>query len=260
LSQLWDKWIEHNLMVYAAAIAFRVLVSLVPLALLGLGLLGALGLEDVWTDTLAPGVRDRVTMPVFEGIDYTVERIFATSSAGLIAFASLLLLWEVSRGVRAIMVVFNEIHEVKETRSIPRLLVTTLALAVVICLALIASIVLVTALPRAAGPGLGETTLTVVGWAGAIVLLGFVTALLVRYAPAERPEPKWASAGSALVVGTWVVTTLLFAWYAGSVASYKTAVGSLTVFLILTAYTLTSSAILLVGVLVDEQARAETRK
>ena len=44
-------------MVYAAAIAFRVLVSLVPLALLGLGLLGAFGLEDVW-------LRDRVARPL----------------------------------------------------------------------------------------------------------------------------------------------------------------------------------------------------
>jgi membrane protein len=245
-------------MVYAAAIAFRVLVSLVPLALLGLGLLGALGLEDVWEDSLAPAVQERVTAPVFEGIDFTVERIFGSSSAGLIAFASLLLLWEVSRGVRAIMVVFNEIHEVEEGRSVVQLLVTTLALAVVICLALIASILLVTALPRAGGGGLGEVALQVVGWGGAVVLLGFVTALLVRYAPAERPQPKWASVGSAIVVGTWVVTTVLFAWYAASVANYKTAVGSLTVFLILTAYTLTSSAILLVGVLVDEQARAET--
>ena len=50
-----------------------------------------------------------------------------------------------------------------------------------------------------------------------------------------------------------------FGWYAASVANYKTAVGSLTVFLVLTAYTLVSSAILLVGVLVDEQARTEAR-
>jgi uncharacterized BrkB/YihY/UPF0761 family membrane protein len=59
------------------------------------------------------------------------------------------------------------------------------------------------------------------------------------------------------VVGTWVVTSLVFGWYAGSVANYETAVGSLTVFLVLTAYTLVSSAILLVGVLIDERARWE---
>jgi membrane protein len=245
-------------MVYSAAIAFRVLVSLVPLALLGLGLLGALGLEDVWTDSIAPAIQDRVTSPVFFAVDFSVERIFASSSAGLIAFASLLLLWEVSRAVRAIMVVFNEIHDAEEKRSVARLVVTTLALAVAVCLALIASILLVTGLPRAAGSGAAETALKVAGWGGAIVLLGLVTALLVRYAPVEHPQPRWASLGSAIVVGTWVVTSIAFGWYASSVANYKTAVGSLTVFLILTAYTLVSSAILIVGVLVDEQAREET--
>jgi membrane protein len=241
-------------MVFAAAIAFRVLVSLVPLVLLGLGLLGALGLEDVWTERLAPAVQERVSSPVFFGIDYTVEQIFASSTLGLIAFASLLLLWEVSRGVRAISVVLNEIHEVEESRSVRRLLVTTVALAVAICVALVASILLVSALPRLAS-GAAELALELAGWGAAIVLLGVVAGLLVRYAPAEQPDARWASIGSALVVGTWVIATLLFAWYAGSVANYKTAVGSLTVFLVLTAYTLVSASILLVGVLVDEQAR-----
>ncbi|HKO74400.1 MAG TPA: hypothetical protein VJU01_03725, partial [Gaiellaceae bacterium] len=44
----------HSLLTYASAIAFRALVAVVPLTLLGLALLGTLGLEDVWTDTIAP--------------------------------------------------------------------------------------------------------------------------------------------------------------------------------------------------------------
>ena len=245
-------------MVYAAAVAFRVLVSLVPLALLGLGLLAALDLEDVWTETLAPAVQERVTSPVFFALDYSVERILASSSAGLIAFASLLLLWEVSRGVRAISVVLNEIHEVEERRSVGRLLVTTLLLAVTICVVLITCILVVSVVPRLAS-GTAEAALTVLGWGATILLLGLVAALLVRYAPAEQPDARWASLGSAIVVGVWVLATLAFGWYAASVANYKTAVGSLTVFLVLTAYTLASSAILLVGVLVDEQARESSR-
>lgn len=228
-----------------------------PLVLLGLGLLAAFDLEDVWTDTLAPPIRERVTSPVFVAIDFSVDRVFDSSSGGLIAFASLLLLWELSRAVRAIMVVFNEIHEAEEHRSFRRLLATTIALAVAIMAALIASILLVSAVPLLIGSGVGEVVLKVAGWAAAVVILGAATALLLRYAPAEQPDPKWASAGSALVVGTWVAATLIFAWYAGSVANYKTAVGSLTVFLVLTAYVFVSSGILLVGVLVDERAREE---
>src|SRR5919201_4770752 len=70
---------EHSLLTYASAIAFRALVALVPLLLLGLALLGALGLEDVWRDTLAPGIEHRVTRPVFHGIDSSVEKILSSS-------------------------------------------------------------------------------------------------------------------------------------------------------------------------------------
>ena len=84
-------------------------------------------------------------------------------------------------------------------------------------------------------------------------------ALLVRYAPAEHPEPRWASAGSLLVVGGWIVATVVFGWYVKAIANFKTAVGSLTVFLVLTAYVFTSAAILLVGVQLDELLRKDVK-
>jgi hypothetical protein len=45
----------------------------------------------------------------------------------------------------------------------------------------------------------------------------------------------------------------------GSVANFKTAIGSLTVFLVLTAYVFTSAAIFLVGVQLDELLRKDVR-
>jgi membrane protein len=245
---------EHRLATHAAAIAFRILVSLVPLALLGLALLGALGLEDVWTDSIAPAVQDRVTQPVFAALDYSVQRIMSSNTAGVIAFASLLLLWELSRGVRSVMVALNEIHDVEERRSWAELLRTTLWLAVATGLGVMAALVAVIVLPRLAD-GLLRAALTLAAYAVAVALLGVVIALLVRYAPAEQPSPEWASVGSALVVTAWLGASAVFGWWAGSVASYKTAVGSLTVFLVLTAYTFASAAIFLVGVEVDERAR-----
>lgn len=249
---------EHSLMTHAGAIAFRALISLVPLVLLALALLGALGLEDVWTDSLAPAIQERVTAPVFTGIDFSVERIFEDGSLGLLAFAALLLLWELSRGVRAIMVALNEIHDVGEHRSSKRLLGTTLALAGALGLALIGSVLVVTVVPRLGGDGLLHLLVTIAAWLVAAVLLGVAVGLLVRYAPAERPSARWASAGSLVIVGAWIAASLLFGWWAGSVASYESAVGSLTVFLVLTAYVLTSSAIFLIGVELDELARTSS--
>ena len=235
------------------------LASLVPLTLLGLALLGELGLEDVWRNTLAPEVEQRVTGPVFAGIDHSVERIFGTSSAWLILLASLLLLWHLSRGVRIVMKALNVIHDVHERRSRPRLIATDLALTVALGICLVAAALVVIVLPRL-GDGLIEVVLTIAAWAAGALLLGVAIALLVRYAPAERPEARWASAGSALVVVTWLLMSLLFGWWALSIANYKTAAGTLLAFLFLTAYVLASSAIFLAGAQLDELARRESRK
>ena len=247
-------WGRHRLSTHAAAIAFRILVSLVPVALLALAMLGVLGLGDVWSDSIAPAVHDRVTQPVFDAIDYSVRKILSDGSIGLIAFASLLLLWELARAVRAVTVALNEIHDVEEGRSRARVAATTLALAVATGVCLVASTLAIVVLPRLAD-GAERVGLTIAAYAIAIVLLGLVVALLVRYAPAEHPSPEWASVGGALVVASWLGASALFGWWAGSVASYKSATGTLTFFLVLTAYAFTSAAIFLIGVEVDERVR-----
>jgi membrane protein len=251
--------VKHRLATHAAAIAFRILVSLVPLALLGLALLGAFGLDDVWTETVAPSLEERVTAPVFRGIDHSAKEILSSGGVALIAFAGLLLLWEISRGVRAAMVALNEIHDVEEKRSVWRLLGTTLALAFAIGACLVAAFLVVVTLPRLTD-GLARVALTIAAWSAGVLLLGFVVGLLVRYGPTEHPSPKWASAGSALVVAVWLGASLLFGWWAGSVASYRSAVGSLTVFLLLTAYAFTCAAIFLIGSEIDERARQASAK
>ena len=247
---------EHGLRTHAQAIAFRVLASLVPLTALGLGLLGALERPGVWEDTIGPAIEKRVTRPVYEAIDFSVHQIVASGTWPLIVFAALLLLWHLTLGVRAIMDALNAIHEVSETRPRSRLLLTAVTLAVAIGTCLITSFLLVTVTPRLAQGSL-RVLLTVAALAVAVLLLGLAAGLLVRYAPAEQPDARWASAGSALVVGFWLAASTFFGWWAGSVANYKTATGTLTMFLVLTAYVLVSSAALLVGVELDELARRE---
>jgi membrane protein len=250
---------EHGLFTYASAIAFRALVALVPLTLLGFGLLGALGFQDVWTDSIAPAVQPHVTKPVFEAIDFTVQKIFSSSKAGLIAFATSLLVWDATWGVRAVMAALNKMHEVEETRSWIRVALTAVALAVAVSVCLVGAVLAVVAAPRA-GDGALDVVLGLGRWLAAVGLLSLAVGVLVRYAPAERPEVRWASGGSILVIASWVVASLAFSWYVSSIADFKSATGSLTVFLVLTAYVFTSVTVFLVGVELDELLRKEVRR
>jgi membrane protein len=253
---LVDAFGQHHLWTYASAIAFRALVALVPLVLLGLGLLRVFHLESVWSDSVAPAIQGHVSAPVFAAIDYSVGKIFSTSVAGLIAFAGALVLWDTAWALMTTMEALNEIHDVDEGRRWWHryLIAAALAAAVVACL--VGAALVVALGPRPHGVlhllfGLGR-------WPAAVVLIGLAVGLIVRYGPAERPEPRWASAGSLLVVGSWLVASIAFRWWVSSVANFKTAIGSLTVFLVLSAYVFTASAIFMIGVQLDELLRKKT--
>jgi membrane protein len=248
---------EHHLWTYASAISFRALVALVPLVLLGLAVLGALGLEDVWSNSVAPAVQTHVTPPVYAAINFSVKKIFSSSTAGLIAFAGALLVWDMTWAVTTVMEALNEIHGVDEGRSWPRRVLVALGLAVAVIVCTVGSGLAVILGPRPGGAfhvvfGVGR-------WPVAVLLLSLAVGLLVRFGPAEKPETRWASAGSLLIVGSWILATIGFNWWVGSVANFKTAIGSLTVFLVLTAYVFTSAAIFLVGVQLDELLRKDVR-
>jgi membrane protein len=252
---LHDRFAEHELLTYASAIAFQVLKSLIPLALLGFALLGAVGRRDVWTKHMAPGLKSRLDPPVFHAIDFGVEKIFASNSAGLIVFSALLTVWFVSSGVRAIMGAINRIYGAKDERPLWIRWPVSFGLASCVVAGVVGATLLVEAVPRQ--DGALEILLIVVRWLGALVALIVATGVLVRLAPARRRPKRWASAGAVLVIVTWVVTSFAFRFYVSTFANFKTAIGQLTVFIVLMAYAYASSIVLLVGIEIDELLRED---
>jgi membrane protein len=150
---------------------------------------------------------------------------------------------------------FNRIYEVGDKRPFWIRWPVSLGLAICVVSGVVGAMLLVEAVPT---PKDGWEYVTVaVRWVGAIAALVAVAGLLVRFAPAEHRAKRWASVGGVLVVSTWIVTTLAFRWYVASFANFHTAVGQLTVFLILMVYVYASSIVLIVGVQLDELLREE---
>jgi membrane protein len=252
---LHDRFAEHELLTYASAIAFQVLKSLIPLTLLGIALLGAVGRRDVWSKHVAPALKSRLDQPVFRAIDFGVEKIFASNSAGLILLSAVLTVWFVSSAVRAIMASINRIYGAKDERPLWIRWPLSFGLAFCVVAGVVGAALLVEAVPKQDG-ALGILVVAV-RWLGALGALIAATGLLVRLAPARRRPKRWASAGAVLVIGTWIVTSFAFRWYVSTFANFKTAVGQLTVFIVLMAYAYASSIVLLVGIEIDELLRED---
>ena len=250
---LWvDLFERDDLLTCASAIALQALIAATACALLGLGILGATGNRKEWNATIAPAIAGRVLPDVFAGMNQVVQRVFSSSSAGLVVVASVLAVWEVSGVVRASSGALNDVYETEENRPWWIRFPLSFALAVVLIVAWLGAVVLVKAVHAS---GAWEWPVAVVRWVGAVVLLMVAFGILVRFAPAERRAKRWVSAGAILVVVAWIVETLIFRWYVTSVADFKTAVGSFAVFLVASSYLYVGAIILLVAMELDELVR-----
>lgn len=140
LVSLWVRLFdEHELLTSASAIALQSFVAMVALALLAVALLGETGQEHVWTRQIAPQIHPKVLHEVYAGIQATVQKIFSSSSWGLIVFASLLAVWEVSGTVRACMSALSKVYGTKDDRSWYVRFPLSIGIATVITIALVAA-------------------------------------------------------------------------------------------------------------------------
>lgn len=256
--KLWiDLFAQHKLLDHAGAMAFAVLKALVPLTLLGLAVLGVTGQKHVWEDTIFPALQGHVQPTTLRALNAAVERIFAQNSIGLIVFASLLTLWYVSGSVRAVMGATNDVYRADDKRSWKVRYPVSIALAGAITVCVVGALLTVLAGPELARHGAFEVVVAIGRWPVAITLLGVAVGLLMRFAPAEHRANTWVTGGSVIVILAWVAASLVFRFFVTDIANFKTATGSLAVFLVLTGYVYTSSIIFLVGVELDELLRED---
>jgi membrane protein len=259
--KLWvDLFAKHELLDHASSMAFAVLKALVPLALLGLAVLGAVGERRTWKETIFPSVQSHVQPATANAIDVAAQKIFSSNSTGLIVFASLLTLWYVSGSVRGVMSSTNTIYGCEETRSWKQRYPISLGLAAAITLCVVGAILAVLVAPALARHGALQVVVAIGRWVVAIGLLALAVGLLMRFAPVE-PRPKtWVSGGSILVILAWVAATLIFQLLVTTLLNFKSATGNLGVFLVLCGYVYTSAIIFLVGVEVDELLREDAKE
>jgi membrane protein len=254
-------WVElfddHNLLTYASAIALRTFIAAVACSLFALGILGASHQKQLWQKTIGPAIEPKVLPHVFSGINETVHLVLSSSSAGLLALASALAVWEVSGIIRASIGALDAIYETQEPRPWWIRFPLSLGLAVIFLAAVLGAIAVIWAGHVSGG---WSIPILILRWPVAVALIALAFELIVRYAPAKHRRARWASLGSILVVVGWIGETLIFAAYVRSLANFRTPVGSLEVFIFLATYFYIAAIVLLVAMELDELVRLDLQR
>jgi membrane protein len=244
---------RNGLINFAAAIAFLLVLALVPFLLFLLALLGFLQLDEVWRDEVAPDIRSSVSPAAWRLIQETVIRVLADNQVWWVTAGFALALWELSAATRVTMTALDRIYGLGRRRGFLELLPRSVGLGLAMGCAVVAAVAVVRFVPLLTGEldGAAAVLSFLARWIVATVLLGAGVALVVHHGSATHQTLPLVGVGTGLVMASWVGMSILFGVYVTYVASYASVFGHLATFFVLLLYMYASSVAFLAGVQAD---------
>jgi membrane protein len=258
---------EDNLTDWAAALTYYGVMSLFPMLLVLVALLGLVGQESTiatMTDSLrAAGLND-VAKNVQGPLDEIVRH--KGGAGALVGVGLLAALWSASGWVGAFTRAMNAVYEVKEGRPFwklrPLQVLITLVTVLLVSLVLL-SLVISGPIAEAVGTavGAGDTAVSVWGYAKwpvlLLVLMAMVAGLYYIAPNVRQPRLRWVTPGGVTAVLVWILASAGFGVYVSNFGSYgKTygALGSVITFLV---WMWISNLALLFGAELDSELERE---
>ena len=232
-----DEFRDDNLTDSAAALTYYGLLSLFPMLLALVAVLGVVG-QSSSIGTLLDSFREAGLGNVADNIEEPLMDVIRSQggAGALLSFGLLASLWSASTYLSGFTRAANAVYEVEEGRPFWKLrpLQIGLTLLGVLLLSLVAiGLVVSGPVAEAIGGaiGLGDTALTVWGiakWPAMLLIVMGVVAALYYVAPNVRqPHFRWITPGGVLAVVAWVIASLLFALYVSNFGSYNKTYGTL---------------------------------
>jgi len=243
----------HDMPTYAAALAFRGLLSLFPFVLFLTTLLGFLGLSNFfgWLRDQAAQMLPGEAMGMVDTVLDELQR----PQGGLMSIGIVLALWSASAAIMAVMKAMNQAFQVRERRATGKRIAVAFGYTIALAVLLAAAAGLMILGPRAlswlAGfVDLSDTFIRAWNWVRwpLVVLLLMLVVSLVYYAAPNIKQPfRFLSAGAVVAVLIWIVASLAFGYYVQNFGSYNKTYGSLGAVIVLLVYFFISAAVLLYG-------------
>jgi membrane protein len=248
---------DNGLANFAGAIAFRIVLALIPFLLFLLALLGYLDLQEVWKSDVAPEIKKNASDVAYKLIDDTVRQVLSQKQVWWLTAGLALTLWELSAATRVTLVALDRVYGYYRRRGLFELLPRSLALGGVMGVCVVTAIAIVRFGPLLTGDldGIVFVLSFLVRWLLAAAVLGVGVGLIVHFGPATRQPVPWVSFGTGLVLLSWVLTSIAFGLYATYVATYGSVFGHLASVFVLLLYLWLSANAFLVGIQLDACVR-----
>ncbi|MEA2411835.1 MAG: rane protein [Thermoleophilaceae bacterium] len=228
---------EDNLTDWAAALTYYAVMSLFPMLLVLVALLGLVGQEST-ISTMTDSLRSAGLGDVAKNVSGPLNEIVRHKggAGALVGFGLLGALWSASGWVGAFTRAMNAVYEVKEGRPFwklrPMQVLITLVTVLLISLVLIA-VVVSGPVAKAVGTAIGAGDTAVAVWGVAkwpvlvLVLMGMVAGLYYIAPNVRQPRLRWVTPGGVAAVLVWIAASAGFGIYVSNFNSYGKTYGTL---------------------------------
>jgi membrane protein len=254
---------EDNLTDWAAALTYYGVMSLFPMLLVLVALLGLVGQESTIA-TMTDSLRTAGLTDVAKNVQGPLNEIVRHKggAGALVGFGLLGALWSASGWVGAFTRAMNAVYEVKEGRPFwklrPLQVLITLVTVLLISLVLIA-VVVSGPVAKAVGSAIGAGNTAVSVWGVAkwpvllLVLMGMVAGLYYIAPNVRQPRLRWVTPGGVTAVLVWILASAGFGIYVSNFNSYGKTYGTLGSVITFLVWMWLSNLALLFGAQLDSE-------
>src|SRR5215213_810189 len=236
LKRTFKQFGEDKLTTWAAALTYFGVLSLFPMILALVSVLGVIGPSATQPlidqlGTVAPGPAKDILTNVLTSLE---QNQGGSTVALIIGLA--VAIWSASGYIGAFMDASNNVWDVPEGRPIWKKIPVRLGVTVVLLVLLTVTalaVVFTGPVAQKVGDiiGLGSTFVDVWGivkWPVLFLMVSFMISLLYWACPnVKQPGFPWVTPGGLLAVVLWIVASALFALYVANFSSYNKTYGSL---------------------------------
>jgi membrane protein len=248
---------------HAAALTYYALMSLFPMLLLGVSLLGLLGEFPATYDAIVRYLSRVVPETTLAPLDHAVRAALESKGTATtaLAIAVVAALYGATGYLEAARRAFNVVFEVHHGRSFLRRKLTDIASTIVLLALVLTTLVLMFAGTGAVRDVLGPGAAGVWGigrWPGALVAALLVFSFLYYVTPdVEQRAFRWITPGAAVGVAVWLLATTGFTAFLDRFSSFNVTYGSFTAAIILLIWLWLTNVALLFGAEVNAEIERE---
>tara|TARA_R110001599_G_scaffold272234_1_gene473421 strand:+ start:12 stop:890 length:879 start_codon:yes stop_codon:yes gene_type:complete len=260
---------NNDMSTYAAALAFRALLSLFPFLLFLTATLSFFNLPEFF-DWLRQQAAVAFPGMVMEMIDPVIDQLQKDNNS-ILSISIVMALWVSSTGMRSLMNAMNNAYDVQESRPAWKLFPLSIGFTLGMALLLMVAAGFMVIGPAAAewlANQVGMKDLWVLSWSWlrwpiVVLILMFVVAMVYYLTPDVEQEFRFITPGSVIAVMVWIAASIGFGIFARNFGNFQLFYGGIGAVIILLLYFYISASVMLYGAQLNavvEHASAEGKE